>query len=392
MALTLVGVVLVIYFSQSSRDVSAVEEPAPLEFEAWVVNESTAAQLQRLAQELEHMQLDIRRFRSPDQLYEALIAAVSVNDAPELAEVNSLQNLEPLIDSGALQPVDAERYGVQVAEKWRTYFSVNEELWAVPISAAVPVLYYNGDWLRFGGVVEPQRLTTWPKLIDAARKRLQSLPMDRAAYHWGLVADDQYYWYWLQMAPNSTPSETLAALRTWHRMVHDYAIMPPISHYMAATSFVGNRVGFYLTSSDMRGRLEPYIGGKFKFGILPLPETGDLVAKVDGLAVLAADEATRHEAMLLAARMTEQPVQEALFLEYGKLMVRDDPALAAHNLDEMQQVLLALSERVRPIARTDNPVLMHERYTMLLEQVELMEDGWDESALRDWMARAGLGR
>jgi ABC-type glycerol-3-phosphate transport system substrate-binding protein len=390
LTLTLIGVVLIIHFSKESSDVSVVEEAAPVSFEAWVFHEGTAAELERLGKEIPHLQLDIRRFRSPDQLFEELIAAISVNDAPQLAEVNSLQYLEQLIDSGALQPVDADRYEVGAAEKWRTYFSQGEQLWAVPISAAVPVMFYNGDWLRFGGIHEPQQLTTWAQMIEAASKRLQSLPQDRAAVHWGLVTDNEFYWYLQQLAPSSSMSETLAVLKTWHRMLYEDEIMPPLSHHLAATTFVGGRAGFFLTSSGMRERVEPYIGGKFKYGVLPLPETTQLVAKVDGLAVFAEHESTKHVAMRLAARMTEQSVQARLFQQYGKLSVRDELGLEPQSLNEMQQVLLTLSEQVRPIKRTANPILQHERYTLLLEQVELMEHGWDEAALREWMKQAGI--
>ena|GEM_PF-2738422 len=391
MTLTLIVIMAVIQFRSESGDVSALEETAPMNIKAWVYHDGTAAELEKLAEESPHLHLDIRRFRSPDQLFEQLIAAISVNDAPDLAEVNSLQYIEQLAHSELLQPVDIEAYALHADEKWRTYFHHDEQLWAVPISASIPVMLYNEDWLRFGGIQDPQLLSTWPQIIEAAKRRLQGLPSDRAAEHWGVVTDNEFYWYWQQMAPASSLSESLAVLQTWHRMMYHDEIMPTLSHHLAATTFVGGRAGFFLTSSDKRESLEPYIGGKFKYGILPLPETEKLVAKVDGLAVFANRESTKQEALALALRMTGMDVQSRLFHQYGRLPVRND-MMVEEGLNGEQNVLLRLSEQVRPLKRTANPVVLNDIYTRLLEQVELMEDGWDASTLREWMLQTGHWR
>jgi len=97
---------------------------------------------------------------TPDENMAKVLASVRGGEPPTIAYLDEVR-VQRLVDTEAFQPVqefiDAEDYDLSDFDaKAIEYFSVDGKLWAMPISLAVPLLYYNKVTFREVGL-DPEK-------------------------------------------------------------------------------------------------------------------------------------------------------------------------------------------------------------------------------------------
>ena len=84
---------------------------------------------------------------TPDENMAKVLTSLRGGDPPTIAYLDEVR-VQRLVDTGAFRPmqefIDAEDYDLSDFDaKTIEYFTVDDKLWAMPISLAVPLLYYN---------------------------------------------------------------------------------------------------------------------------------------------------------------------------------------------------------------------------------------------------------
>jgi len=97
---------------------------------------------------------------TPDENMAKVLASVRGGDPPTIAYLDEVR-VQRLVDTGAFRPVqefiDAENYDVSdFDDKTIQYFTVDDKLQAMPISLAVPMLFYNKVAFREVGL-DPEK-------------------------------------------------------------------------------------------------------------------------------------------------------------------------------------------------------------------------------------------
>jgi sn-glycerol 3-phosphate transport system substrate-binding protein len=97
---------------------------------------------------------------TPDDNMAKVLASLQGGEPPTIACLDEVR-VQRLIDTGAFRPVqefiDAENYDLSDFDpKTIQYFTVDDKLWAMPISIAVPLLYYNKVAFREVGL-DPEK-------------------------------------------------------------------------------------------------------------------------------------------------------------------------------------------------------------------------------------------
>lgn len=101
-----------------------------------------------------------------------LKAAMRTGDGPDMIQIYEA-GTRFMVDSGFVNPVQnlIDKYSIDVShleEHILDYYTVNDQLYSMPLNTSIPVLYYNADMLRaIGFEGKPQ---TWDDIIDISIK------------------------------------------------------------------------------------------------------------------------------------------------------------------------------------------------------------------------------
>ncbi len=101
-----------------------------------------------------------------------LKAAMRIGDGPDMIQIYEA-GTRFMVDSGFVNPVQnlIDKYSIDVShleEHILDYYTVNDQLYSMPLNTSIPVLYYNADMLRaIGFEGKPQ---TWDDIIDISIK------------------------------------------------------------------------------------------------------------------------------------------------------------------------------------------------------------------------------
>ena len=97
---------------------------------------------------------------TPDENMAKVLASLRGGEPPTIAYLDEVR-VQRLVDTGAFRPVqdfiDADNYDLSDFDpKAIEYYTVDGKLWAMPISLAVPLLYYNKLTFREVGL-DPEK-------------------------------------------------------------------------------------------------------------------------------------------------------------------------------------------------------------------------------------------
>ena len=101
-----------------------------------------------------------------------LKAAMRTGDGPDMIQIYEA-GTRFMVDSGFVNPIQnlIDKYSIDVShleEHILDYYTVNDQLYSMPLNTSIPVLYYNADMLKaIGFEGKPQ---TWDDIIDISIK------------------------------------------------------------------------------------------------------------------------------------------------------------------------------------------------------------------------------
>ncbi|KPV57966.1 hypothetical protein QJ48_19185 [Paenibacillus sp. A3] len=323
----------------------------PASLSIWVYSKGWEDVVRDFGQSYPHIDVQIRSFRSYEQLYTELLASISAGAAPQLAEVHSFYGIAQLAATGAALPTG----NVLTAGKptflpaFSAAFRYRDEDWAVPFGGSVPVLYYREEpFKRLAG--RAPALGTWEE-VRHTLSLAKEPPREEVSKGYGtMTVDKELPWFLasLSYAPKETGGPAAermrSALELWRNLTHESRLMKPLQHDKAASDFINGKAGMYVGTSDKLPTIERYIGGKFSFDLAKLPEWKQeaLLPGVHGLAVLKSDPERLKAAQSFVQELMAPEAQSALWNTAGLISVRTD---VIGKLEEEP----ALSERLRRI-------------------------------------------
>ncbi|MCS7462074.1 extracellular solute-binding protein [Paenibacillus doosanensis] len=350
----------------------------------WVYSQGWEAHVSEFQKEHPGIDVDVRYFRSSEQLYTELLASISANDAPQLAELQSFYGLAQLVDTKAVVPVDktALPEWPQLIPAFVERYRYHDEHWAVPIGGSLPLLYYREELLPGG---RASKLAQWSEAEAAAARPNPDVRESGSQRLWGMAMDKELPWYLenLSFTPADRGGEgherKLTALSVWRSWVHEARLMEPLEHQRAASDFINGKAGLFIGSSDKLPTIEKYIGGKFAFDAVRLPELAQqgIVPGASALMMLQSAPAKAKAAASFVAFMLQEASQTALWRSDGLIPARFDVAskLAEEGTASRRQKLIL--ESVPSFAVKPPDVSDYGVWTAaqdMLEQLELQAD------------------
>lgn len=362
--------------------------------EGWVSSSAYVEAIKQFESKHPEYHIEVRVFRSPEQLYDELSAAISANAAPQFAEVGGLYGIPQLAESGMLLELDqhfSEELWTQLHPALVTAFKYEGKIWALPLGGEIPFVYYNQNMFELAGLLE-SAVTDTSGMMQAASQLTFPPRASQSSEKWGLSIDKDVPWYLINWAYSSVEKELSAKWRVsfelWHEFVFgDKMVMKQLQHHLAASHFINGQAAMFISSSGKLPMLTQYIGGKFSFDGQPLPLLGDppqagYVTHARGMVLLPSQPEKVKAAEQLLAFMIDPELQASVLLPAGQLPANEafityvDP-----NADNSMMDAL-LSVRNELLALSPSPVQL-KRWQQLMEiseQIELAEDA-DLSAL-----------
>lgn len=297
---------------------------------AWIYSKPVSELLTDFQNEHPGIHIQLRTFRSEEQLHEELMAAISAHAPPHFAEIGSAYGIAELADTGALLPMDERMLQTirgLIDPRYASAFQYNNQMWAMPYGTAVPVIYYNENLLGYSGLSFSTEAISWDQLVSIGMKLTQDHDGDEKTDVWGLVMDPETPWYLRSSISMQDPGSANRVERIytlWHEMIYRYQITPPLKHHLAVSDFINGNAGLLLSSSEKEMMLEQYIGGTFKFGVLPFPafsEEEAFEARVSGFVMLKSSVEMESAVRQIMAFLLSPAIQQRLLPEGSKLSI-----------------------------------------------------------------------
>lgn len=239
-------------------------------------------------QEKENIKVNIKQFENSELLFEELELTKLNNDAPDLVEVSSLNEMALLKNDYAIFPVDGLADKSSFHPAAIENFSSEKVLYAYPLGIEVPTIYINRALVQ--QEVFP---AIYPFQPEKVLKQYEKVQNDRNEKHpatpfWMLHFDDQLDWYWSsnQLAGNSISQQDFDS--QWAELVKEYQLVPQLDSHMAITRFANSEIGTLISNSKHIQSLQQLIGNRFEFDINPflMEEEDKIQVSGNGLAVL----------------------------------------------------------------------------------------------------------
>ena len=121
-----------------------------------------------------------------------LKAAMRTGDGPDMIQIYEA-GTRFMVDSGFVNPIQnlIDKYSIDVShleEHILDYYTVNDQLYSMPLNTSIPVLYYNADMLKaIGFEGKPQ---TWDDIIDISIKVREAGLVDS-----GIAVSNFAWWF-----------------------------------------------------------------------------------------------------------------------------------------------------------------------------------------------------
>ncbi|WP_407151184.1 ABC transporter substrate-binding protein [Bradyrhizobium sp. ORS 86] len=265
--------------------------------------------------------------KSYDDLLQNTLRATLINDAPDVSH-EGLNYIRLFADRGLAVPLDrfiaadAEWKKQGIADAIRNIGPTGDKTYAVPFSLTTPVLFYNNALVARAGADPADLPTTWDGVFDLAKKIAERDPIVSGFYMeysangaWGfetlLFADGGRMMTKDEGDIAFDQRQGLAAMTTAKRAAE--AGMIDLSRDNARQSFVGGKIGIYLTSSSLLTDYERQIGQHFSLTMTPIPlaPDGKVLAAGNGMIILTKDPA-RQEAAWKYIKFAASPRAQAI--------------------------------------------------------------------------------
>ncbi|MDP1838989.1 MAG: ABC transporter substrate-binding protein [Reyranella sp.] len=287
-ALSGIGVMLVAAFGQpaAAQTEITVQYPMPQIFKDALV---------RIADDFTKLHPDVKvRFLIPGDTYGDLLQkslrAALTKTLPDVT-LQALPYLRTFVDRDSavdLGPLIAADPAFRTRGDDPTFLKIGTmygKQYGLPFAISAPLIFYNADLVRKAGGDPDKMPTSWDGIMALAGK-IALLPDTDSGFHMSM--DSAPDWYW-QMMVNSFGGEMVdektmkvafngpagrKAMATVQQM-RDVGKMKPMSVSAARQSFFAGRMGMSVSSSSTIGQADRNIGERFKWGILPIPMTGD---------------------------------------------------------------------------------------------------------------------
>lgn len=378
-----------IWFFSISKNAPPQESVPVTSIEGWVYTPIYAEWINEFDSKHPEYHIEVRTFRSPEQLYDELNAALSANAAPQFAEVSGLYGIPQLAESGMLLELNqhfSEELWEQLHPALVSSFAYEDRQWAMPIGGEIPVVYYNLNLLELAGI-EEAAITDSAGMLQAASKLTMSPRGNASNEKWGLAADKDVPWYLINWAYANTGSHLAAAswensIQLWHELVFgEQQVMKQLQHHLAASDFVNGQVAMLISSSGKLPMLSQYIGGKFSFDWQLLPLLGDsrqaeYTANARGMVLIPSQPEKEEAAQQLLAFMLDPKVQADMLQSGGQIPAHEafSSQLEDGRLTPMAEKLLSVRDRLRHLSPDGSQLMLWQQLMDISEQVELNEE------------------
>ncbi|SFV14875.1 extracellular solute-binding protein [Bradyrhizobium arachidis] len=306
--------------------------------------------------------------KSYDELLQSTLRAHLINDAPDVSH-QGLNCIRLLADRGLAVPLDrfisTEPEWIQqgVADAIRNIGSPGDKAYAVPYSLTTPVLFYNNALLARAGADPAKLPTTWDGVFDLAKK-ISKLEPNVSGFYMEYNANGAWGFETLLFAHGGRmmnkgeddiafdQRQGLAAMATVARAADSGMI--DLSRDNARQSFVGGRIGIYLTSSSLLTDFERQIGQHFMLTMAPIPlaQDGKTLAAGNGMMMLTKAPA-RQEAAWKYIKFAASPRAQAIMAAMTGYTPINTAALSD---PQLQKVYLENPNYIVPLRQLSNLV------------------------------------
>ncbi|MGY2843677.1 multiple sugar transport system substrate-binding protein [Bradyrhizobium sp. USDA 4509] len=269
--------------------------------------------------------------KSYDELLQSTLRAQLINDTPDVSH-QGLNYIRLLVDRGLAVSLDrfisteGEWKQQGVFDAIRNIGPSGHKAYAVPYSLTTPVLFYNNALVVRAGANPANLPTTWDGVFDLASK-ISRLDPNVSGFYMEYNANGAWGFETLLFAHGGRmmtkdeddiafdQREGLAAMASITRAADSGMI--DLSRDNARQSFVGGKIGIYLSSSSLLTDFERQIGQHFMLTMMPIPLAlgGKTLAAGNGMVMLTKDSARQEAAwkyMKFAASPRAQAIMAAM--------------------------------------------------------------------------------
>ena len=282
-----VSVIIIIFclsFLYSFKPDSSIEQQVVIKEQItfWSYSEELIKQANQFEKEYPHIKVITKLVSNPETLLEEIYAAISAGNPPDIAEIPSWYGIYPLIDEGAIYPVSEflhEDYKWELTEAFAKRFQYNNELWAIPVSYEVPVLFIHEMMI--------------PKMENNSHSQVIlseitfEYQKDISKMKWVVNADNNYPWY----LSNLNNRNELGDSTTAEELVESNRSFLFLENHLALTEFVNGEGGVLISSSSKLQLVEQQVGNKFKWKVSAFPiEKNNIIPNGNGLVAFKKDK------------------------------------------------------------------------------------------------------
>lgn len=270
----------------------------------WSYSEELIKQADQFEKENPHIKVITKLVTNRETLLEEIYAAISAGNPPDIAEIPSLYGIFPMIDSGTIYPVAEfihEEYKSELTEAIAKRFQYHDELWAIPISYEVPVLFIHENMM--------------PKIENSTsfQSTLSEITLDSqkefSKMKWEINADNNYPWYLSNLNNINEPEDPTTA----EELVESNRSFLFLQNHLALTEFVNGEGGVLMSSSSKLQLVEQQIGNKFKWKIATFPiERNKIIPNGNGLVAFKKNKESLNNTKLFLGFMQEEERLESI--------------------------------------------------------------------------------
>lgn len=251
----------------------------------------------------DNIEIVTKLVENPQTLLEELYVADSAGNPPQIAEVPSFYGIAPLIQSNSI--VSVEDYlplnsQETMVDSIVNRFKYKDELWAIPLSYQIPLLYVNDN------ILSQNQIDSTSMDLDELLEVSSNIQKKNKDV-WGLHSDTLYPWYIQNLLKNNGFKGTTQLTKSdWGKARIEYDLIHPYTYHLAITQFVNSKGAILLSTSNNLLLFEKLIGSKFKWSTLQLPiDQRNIITNGDGLVIFNHPPASQKVVQTFLDYMTD---------------------------------------------------------------------------------------